>query len=157
MLKNALLILSFSGLSAFPAFGQKVALFGGYQLSRLDGGLNLSGWNASLTGRVAPFLGITGDFSGVYRSGSKLHTFTFGPEVRGHVGHLRPFAHALFGGYTSSGPISNGATNGFVMYYGGGLDLKVAPLIYIRPAQFDGIIHHGSLNFRYSAGLVFSF
>jgi hypothetical protein len=162
MLRKAALVLSFLGLSAFPVFSQKAALFGGYQLSRLDGGVNLNGWNASITGGVVPFLGITGDFSGVYSSGSKLHTFTVGPEVRAHVGRWRPFAHAVFGGYSSSGPTSNGATQGFVMYYGGGLDVKAAPFVHIRPGQFDWMIAHANSvtdknNFRYSAGLVFTF
>jgi hypothetical protein len=162
MRNAAILLLCTSLFTCLPASGQKAALFGGYQLSRLDGGVNLNGWNTSLTGGVAPFLGITGDFSGVYKSGSKLHTFTVGPEVWAHVGRWRPFAHALFGGYTSSGPTSNGATQGFVMYYGGGLDVKAAPFVHIRPGQFDWMIAHSNSvtdknNFRYSAGLVFTF
>lgn len=162
MRKNALLVLCLVGLSGFPAFCQKVALFGGYQLSRFDGSVNFNGWNASLTGGVAPFLGITGDFSGTHKSGSRLHTFTVGPELRANVERLRPFAHALFGGYVSSGPISNGQTKGAVMYYGGGLDFKAAPMIYIRPGQFDWmvIINSGFTNknnFRYSAGLTLAF
>lgn len=163
MLKKALPVVCFFALSILPAFGQKLALFGGYQLSRLNGSANLNGWDASLTGGVAPFIGITGDVSGVYNSGSRLHTFTVGPEVRAHIGPARPFAHALFGGYNSSGPLSNGSTNGFVMYYGGGLDVRAAPFIYFRPAQFDGmiIVQSGGNtyknNFRYSAGLVLSF
>ena len=162
MLKNVLLIPCFLLLGAFPAFGQTAAIFGGYQFSHLDGGTTLNGWNASVTGGVAPFLGITGDFSGVYKSGSKLHTYSFGPEVRAHVAKVRPFAHALFGGYTSSGPISQGTINGFAMFYGGGLDIKASPVISLRPGQFDWMVVHRSgltdkNNFRYSAGLVLSF
>jgi hypothetical protein len=152
--------------TSLPAFGQKAALFGGYQLTRSSGnslaGVGtsyLNGWNASLTGSVAPFFGITADFSGTYKSGSNLHTYTFGPEVRAHVAGIRPFAHALFGGYTSSGPISIGHTNGFVMFYGAGLDIKAAPFVSVRLGQFDWMITHfdDKNNFRYSAGLVLSF
>jgi hypothetical protein len=152
-------------LSCLPTFAQKAAIFGGYQLTRQGGdrlfgtGTNyLSGWNASVTGGVAPFLGITADLSGAYKSGSKLHTFSVGPELRAHVLGLRPFGHILVGGHSSSGPISLGSTNGFVMLSGGGLDIKAAPLLAIRIAQFDWMmIHSQSSNFRYSAGLVLSF
>jgi hypothetical protein len=156
--------------ASLPASGQKVDLFGGYQLTRLDfgaspftgGTFTLNGWNASLTGGVAPFLGLTADFSGAYTSGSKLYTYTFGPELRAHVAGIRPFAHALVGGGTSSGPISNGSTNGLVMFYGGGLDVKVAPFASVRLGQFDWMVTHWNgvtykNNFRYSAGLTLSF
>ncbi len=160
------LILSF--FFSLPALGQNLAVFGGYQLTHLDSGdalvgtATLNGWNASVTGGLAPFLGLTADFSGAYKSGSKLHTFAAGPELRAHLAGVRPFAHALFGGYISSGPISNGATRGFVMFYGGGLDVKAAPFVSLRLAQFDWMVtHHNSAtfkdNFRYSAGLVLSF
>jgi|SRR5882762_1643403 len=162
MRNAAILLLCTSLLTCLPAFGQRAALFGGYQLTRLDGGTTLNGWNASLTGSLASFFGITADFSGVYKSGSKLHTYTFGPEVRAHVAGIRPFAHALVGGGTSSGPISNGATNGLVMFYGGGLDVKAVPFASVRLGQFDWMVTHfngftNKNNFRYSAGLVLSF
>lgn len=166
----AILLLCISLFTCLPASGQKVAVFGGYQLTRLDfgtspasgGTFTLNGWNASLTGGVAPFLGLTADFSGAYNSGSKLHTYTFGPEVRAHIAGFRPFAHALIGGGTSSGPISNGATNGLVMFYGGGLDIKAAPFVSVRPGQFDWMVTYWNSvtfkkNFRYSAGLVLTF
>ena len=165
----AILLLCTSLLSALPAFGQKAALFGGYQLTRVGGttsiggtALTLNGWNASLTGSLAPFFGITADFSGVYASGSRLHTYTFGPEVRAHLAGIRPFAHALFGGGTSSGPISNGASNGFVMFYGGGVDVKAAKFASVRLGQFDWMVTRfngftSKNSFRYSAGLVLSF
>jgi hypothetical protein len=103
-LKASLLVLCASLLTCFPAFGQRAALFGGYQLTHLDGGSTLNGWNASLTGGLVPFFGITADFSGAYKSGARLHTYTFGPEVRAHIGGLRPFAHALIGGGTELPP-----------------------------------------------------
>jgi hypothetical protein len=168
---KAILIFCVSLLVSLPAVGQKVALFGGYQLTHIGGdsrlaplanSATLNGWNASLTGSLAPFFGVTADFSGAYKSGSKLHTYTFGPEVRAHLAGIRPFAHALFGGYTSSGPISNGATNGFVMFYGGGLDVKAAPFVSVRLGQFDWMVSPANTfpsknNFRYSAGVVLSF
>ena len=71
MRNAAILLLCTSLLTCLPASGQKAALFGGYQLTRLDfggplgGTFTLNGWNASLTGGLAPFFGITADFSGL--------------------------------------------------------------------------------------------
>ena len=172
MRNAAILLLCTSLFSCLPASGQKAALFGGYQLTHVQfvgtpgGGeaFTLNGWNASLTGGLGSFFGVTGDFSGAHSSGSKLHTYTFGPEVRAHIASLRPFAHALIGGGTSSGPISTSATatNGLVMFYGGGLDVKASRLASVRLGQFDwmvtrwnGFTHKN--NFRYSAGLVLTF
>jgi hypothetical protein len=166
-LTKARLLICVLLFSSLPTFAQKAAIFGGYQLTRRGGDAlfgagtsYLNGWNASVTGGVAPFLGITADLSGAYKSGSKLHTFSVGPELRAHVRGLRPFGHILVGGYSSSGPISLGSTSGFAMFAGGGLDIKAAPLLAIRIAQFDWMMIHSqssSNNFRYSAGLVLSF
>src|SRR5260370_13115445 len=119
MRNAAILVLCTSLLTCLPASGQKAALFGGYQLTRLDfggatlggGTFTLNGWNASLTGGLPPFFGITADFSGAYNSGSKLHTYTFGPEVRRHIPGFRPFPPALVGGAPVSAPLSNGPPN----------------------------------------------
>jgi hypothetical protein len=51
----------------------KAELFGGYQYTRLNPngagtGFNFNGWNASLTGNANRWLGVTGDFSGIYKS-----------------------------------------------------------------------------------------
>jgi len=170
-LKTSQLLFCASLLTCLPAFGQRVALFGGYQLTHLDGGPTFNGWNASLTGSLVPFFGITADFSGAYKSGARLHTYTFGPEVRAHVGGLRPFAHALIGGGTSyqpfvvavgSGALSIGSTNGLVMFYGGGLDVKTTRFASIRLGQFDWMVTRfngftDKNSFRYSAGLVLHF
>lgn len=54
---------------------------GGYQFTQLNGGPNLNGWNAALTGYVNSFFGITADLTEVYGSGLRFHTYTFGPEI----------------------------------------------------------------------------
>jgi hypothetical protein len=158
---------------SLPALAQKAELFGGYQLSHFNtgtvtiagigtfgGSTSVNGWNAALTGNAAPFLGFTGDFSGVYKNGAKFHTYTFGPEVHVHAAGIKPFAHALFGGGTGSA--SGVSETGLVMYYGGGLDVKVAPFVSARLGQFDWMVTRFSgltekNNFRYSAGLVLRF
>jgi len=106
-------------------------IFGGFSYVNADlisgSRTNLNGWNASLEGKVFPFVGIVADFSGNYGtqtvqvpSGSTAcpvgvilpclpvgtssinvslheHNFLFGPRVSTSVGKVRPFAHALFG------------------------------------------------------------
>ncbi len=104
--------------AAGAVYGQGVAgvnIFGGY--SYLSSGLNpdgrssLNGWNASIEGRVLPFIGIVGDFSGQYGGlngvncaslisppvatcGGNVseHNYLFGPQVSFSVGKFRPFA-----------------------------------------------------------------
>lgn len=147
-------------LTALPASAQKAALFGGYQLTHFDGGTNFNGWNASLTRNFGHFLGVTGDFSGVYNSGDKFHTYSFGPEVHARGEGVKVFAHALFGGgKASAGGLSS---NGFVMFYGGGIDVKVQKHVSARLGQFDWMITRfngvtDKNNFRYSGGLVLHF
>lgn len=40
----------------------RAEIFGGYQYTHFDGGPNANGWNASLTGNVNSWFGITADF-----------------------------------------------------------------------------------------------
>ncbi len=148
------------GLMSLPAFAQKAEVFGGYQLTHFDGGTNFNGWNGALTGDFLPFLGVTADVSGVYNSGAHFYTYTVGPEVHARVGGIKPFAHALFGGGTASG--GGSSTTGFTMYYGGGVDVKIAPFLSARIAQADWMVTRFSgftdkNNIRYSAGLVLRF
>ncbi len=74
---------------------------------------NLNGWEASVEGKVFPWVGFVGDVAGHYGSQSYVfnvggqnssvnvnaHEFTamFGPRVSVSVGKLRPFAQAMFG------------------------------------------------------------
>jgi len=152
-----LVILMVTAVAANAA--PKAEVFGGYQFTRLDGGPNLNGWNGALTGDLGHFLGITADFSGVYGSGGRFYTYTFGPEVHAHLPLVKPFAHALFGGATVSG--GGASTNGFDMMFGGGVDAGHGPLAF-RIAQFDwmttrfnGFWDHN--NVRVSSGIVLRF
>jgi len=143
-----------------PMAAQKAEVFGGYQYTHFDGGGNFNGWNAALTGNFNNWLGITGDFSGVYDSGVKFHTYTFGPVITAHTPVVQPFAHALFGGGTISG--GGASTTGFVMYYGGGLDAGMRHGLAFRVAQVDWMVTHFSgftdkNNVRISTGIVLKF
>jgi hypothetical protein len=147
-------------LTALPAAAQSADVFGGYQLTHFDGGTNFNGWNAALTGNFGHFLGITGDFSGVYHSGAHFHTYTFGPEVHARGGAVKLFAHGLFGAGTAS--VGSASTNGFVMFFGGGADYKIQKYVSVRVGQLDWMITRfngvtDKSNFRYSAGAVLHF
>ena len=137
----------------------KAEIFGGYQYSRTEGAVSWSGWNGALTGNMGSFLGITADFSQVYKSGVHYSTYTFGPEVHAHLPLVKPFAHALFGGARLSGGGAN--INGFAGYFGGGIDAG-SGLIGFRVAQFDWLYTRfsgvsSSKNVRLSSGIVLRF
>ncbi len=96
------------GLFSLAAVAQenysKAEVFGGYQYTRFDGGVNANGFNGALAGNLNHWFGVAADFSGAYKNVSgvdtKTYTYTFGPQVamrRG--GAFTPFAHALFGGF----------------------------------------------------------
>ena len=145
-------------VSAAPA-QQKLELFGGYQYARPDGGPNLNGWNAALTGNFTRNFGITGDFGGTYGGGGSMYTFALGPKVSGTTSGVRPFAHVLFGG-VRLGP-SGFTTTAFVTMLGGGLNVgrrniewgaMQADWLIIRAAGFAD-----RKNVRVSTGLVLRF
>ena len=109
----ALLVSMFS-LAAFAQEGgntPKAEIFGGYQYTRFDGGVNANGWNTSLTGNLNNWFGIAADFSGAYKSQNGVsfnnYTYTFGPVVSyRHNETFTPFAHFLAGGYHASASFS---------------------------------------------------
>jgi hypothetical protein len=110
---------------------------------------SLNGGEASIEGKVFPFVGIVADFGGYNGSGSAPaicpgscvvtgvgtheYSFLFGPRISISVGKVRPFAEALFG----AGRFSSAASsqNSFANAVGGGIDYKV-----IRPLalRFEG-------------------
>jgi hypothetical protein len=152
----AALLLCAVVAQAEPKAAPKAEVFGGYQFTRLEGGTNMNGWNAALTGNMGRSFGITGDFSQVYNSGVHFSTYTFGPEVHAHLPIVKPFVHALFGGARLAG--GGGSVNGFATYVGGGLDIGHG-VFAVRVPQFDWMYAHfsggsSSKNVRLSVGLV---
>ncbi len=157
--RSALLLLVL-GMFSLPAAAQRVEIFGGYQFTHLDPGFNASGWNASITGNFKHVLGITADFSGAYKNGVKVYTYTFGPVLTARLPVVQPFVHALFGGMT----ITDGAssTTGFAMQVGGGLDIGMRKGIGFRLVQADWMSRRFSgntdnKNVRVSTGIVLKF
>jgi opacity protein-like surface antigen len=138
---------------------------------------NLNGWEVSATYSVFPWLGMEADFSGHYGtalgdSTAKFHTYVFGPEVRWPA-RVSPYAHVLFGGAHES--TSTGNLSGIALYntvlsssetalafaMGGGVDIKAAPFVSVRPIQVDYLMARFASNtqnqLRVSAGLVLHF
>jgi hypothetical protein len=134
-------------------------VYGGYQFTSTDGGWHASGWNGAANFYVTNWLGGTADFSGVYKSGSNLYTYTFGPVVTTHKGELAPFAHALFGGAHAGN--GTGSDSGMAMMFGGGLDVGKKRFAF-RAFQFDWMVLRfagvsDKNNFRVNTGLMYRF
>ena len=136
---------------------------------------SLNGWEASLEGKVLPFLGIVADGSGDYGSteipvcplppggggcapvSGSLYTALFGPRASASIHGIRPFAHVLVGAGVLGGVSSEVS---FASAFGAGMDLKIAPIIGWR-FQGDYIHTHFAGNSqghgRFSTGIVLRF
>ena len=90
-----LLMLSAAASAQIPTKGD---VFFGYSYNRADfnggGHSNLNGWEGSLDGKVAPWIGIVADISGHYGSGASLHNVIFGPRVSVPVGKITPLGQS---------------------------------------------------------------
>lgn len=73
-MKQCILLVVIIGLISLRALAQKAEVFGGYQYTHLDPGINANGWNASATYNLNSFLGVTADFSGAYTT-QHLHVW----------------------------------------------------------------------------------
>ena len=147
--------------SMFAVAGEKPLpeVFGGYQFTSTDGGWHASGWNTAANMYIWKTVGVTGDFSGVYKSGTNLYTYTFGPMVSAPKGNFSPYVHALFGGaHAGAAGIGNG---GAAMLFGGGLDFGKKRLAF-RAVQFDWMVTRfngftDKNNMRVNTGLLYRF
>jgi len=171
--------LSAMAQSDFP----KAEVFGGYSYFRANPlGMNLHGWNASVTGNVTRYFGIEGDFSGHYGSPNVYgftvpfvdvhsHAFMGGPKLSFRGGSATAFAHFLIGGANAGTSAFNVSVSNTALAaaIGGGVDLNMNESIAIRVIQADYLMtrHDTSPqvfmsgfkerqnNFRFSAGIVF--
>ena len=158
-MKKTLLLMI--GLLVFcsPSIAQEskpVDVFGGYQFAHAQPNANGNGWNVAVTGNLTHSIGITGDFSGNYESGSSLYTYMGGPTFAIRTERVTPFVHALFGGAHADG------LDAFAMALGGGLDVNAGDHFAVRLVQADwlmfrrsGVSSNG--NARVSVGVVFRF
>ena len=165
--------------------GQPVSRYS-YQNADLNGNgsnrSNLNGWEGTLEGKLLPFIGLVLDFSGHY-GGADInattlcpipvcsgtlhvheseHNFLLGPRVSVAIGHVRPFAHALFGGahVKLNGTGFSSTDTAFALALGGGFDYRLAGPIqwrfqgdYLQTQFFSGTQH----NARFSTGIVLAF
>jgi hypothetical protein len=137
----------------------KPEVFGGYQFTSLDSGWHGSGWNGAANMYVTRWMALTGDFSGVYGSGSNLTTYTFGPTFSTRRHAISPFAHALFGGaHASSAGLGD---SGMAMMFGGGVDAGSKKLAF-RAVQVDWMMLRfngftDKNNLRISTGALYRF
>jgi hypothetical protein len=108
---------------------------------------------------------------------ANLFTYNVGPVIKYRQGKFQPFGEVLFGGAhsnayvnlcnASGGCIGSPSNNAFDFIIGGGLDIPVTKSISIRPAEVDFVLtrfgnnftggNNNQSNFRYQAGVVFSF
>jgi hypothetical protein len=172
LIKFALL----TGLFSLAAFAQegtgatpKAEIFGGYQYTRFDGGVNANGWNTAVAGNLNRWFGIAADFSGAYKSQNGVsfnnYTYTFGPVVSyRHNETITPFAHFLAGGFHSSASFGglSGSGSGFAMMFGGGVDVKATRRVAVRAVQFDWLSLRANgasdnNNMRLSTGILFRY
>jgi opacity protein-like surface antigen len=140
--------------------------------------LTLNGWNASLEGKVLPWVGIVADFDSHYGSQggacvvaiaiggecsivgkARERSILVGPRLSMSVGKIRPFAEALFGaGHTSTDGV--GSDTSFSTAVGGGIDYKIIRPIALRlqgdyvQTRFFGTTQN---NLRISTGIVVRF
>jgi hypothetical protein len=164
------MILCSCGWAQIPTKGNA---FFGYSydhtaISRGDDG-SLNGWEASLEGKLVPWVGLVVDVDGHYGSRNygginadvAEHNALFGPRVSVQVKRFRPFAEALVGvGHVSRSSGVSDSDTSFANAVGGGLDYRVAGPISLR-GQLDWVntrfYGSGQNGVRFSTGVAIHF
>ncbi len=155
-----LMLLAAVASAQIPTKGN---VFFGYSYNRAsivtNDAQNLNGWDASLEGKFAPWVGLVGDLQGTYGNHVSEYNVLFGPRVSVQVENIRPFAHLLIGAShigIDHGPSDTSLGNAL----GGGADLKLVGPFAAR-GQLDWIhtrfFSHGQNDTRISLGLVVNF
>lgn len=155
------MLLAAAASAQIPTKGN---VFFGYSYNRAEivsnDATNLNGWNASLEGKMLPWVGIVGDLGGTYGNHIGEHNYLFGPRVSVEVGRYRPFAELLIG--ASHINIANGTATdtSFSNAFGGGLDYHAFGPLSVR-GQLDWIhtrfFSEGQNDVRFSTGIVLNF
>jgi hypothetical protein len=167
------LLLTILASAAWAQIPTKGNVFFGYSYDRTsvasNDTSNLNGWEATLEGKVLPWIGLVADvdahsgshnFSGTSADVS-AHNVLFGPRVSVQVRRFRPFAEFLAGaGHISrSNGISDSDTS-FVDAVGGGLDYRIFGPVTLR-GQLDWIntrfYGEGQNGVRFSTGVAVHF
>ncbi|MBI1741304.1 MAG: outer membrane beta-barrel protein [Acidobacteriales bacterium] len=172
-----LLLTALAGVASaqIPTKGN---MFFGYSYNRSEivsnDATNLNGWNASLEGKLLPWVGIVADISGHYGNRNFFvpvgdnpnadlseYNFLFGPRVSVKVSRFRPFAELLVGaGHISRSKGISDSDTSFANAVGGGLDYHVFGPVAVR-GQLDWIhtrfFGNGQNDVRFSTGVVVHF
>jgi opacity protein-like surface antigen len=138
---------------------------------------NLQGWEASLEGKVLPWVGIVADFGGHYGSQSFVETtpgptnvtvtgheleVLFGPRVSIPVGRFTPFGEVMAGiaHINTGGTLVSSSNTSLGTAVGGGLDYRIVRPIAVR-LEGDYIttrfFSSTQNNLRLSTGIVIRF
>jgi hypothetical protein len=167
------LLLTIFASAAWAQIPTKGNVFFGYSYDRTsiasNDTSNLNGWEATLEGKVLPWIGLVADVDGHYGSHKfsgisadvSAHNVLFGPRVSVQVRRFRPFAEFLAGaGHISrSNGISDSDTS-FVDAVGGGLDYRIFGPVTLR-GQLDWIntrfYGEGQNGVRFSTGVAVHF
>jgi hypothetical protein len=163
-LRSCVLFFLISSCFASAQLVPKGNVYFGYAYNRAEvvtnDARNFNGWDASLEGKLVPWVGIAGDLNGNYTNHSSEYNFLFGPRVSVEVSRFRPFAQLLIGATHIS--VSNGADSdtSFGNAVGGGLDYKVLGPASLR-GELDWIhtrfFSHGQNDVRFTTGFVLNF
>jgi len=133
-----------------------------------------NGWEASVEGKILPFMGVVADLDGhfgsqnvstcgqgcgQFRSAVSQYNYLFGSRVSVSVAKFRPFAEVLIGGSHVNVHLLSSGTS-FATAVGGGFDYKVMRLLGWR-LQADYVHTHffnaKQNNIRVSTGIVVRF
>ena len=139
--------------------------------------VNTNGWEASVEGKIIPFLGMVADFDGHYGSQTfgtvcavggicafnasfSENNYLFGPRISVSVAKLRPFAEVLVGAAHVNVSNGFGSDTSFADAIGGGVDYKFFHLLAWRlEGDYVGTRLLGATqnNVRISTGIVVRF
>ena len=148
VMTSLLLLLLLPQLQAAAQDTPQAEVFGGYSYA----GGNFHGWNASVTGNVNKWFGLTADFSGHYGGSidedgfderQRVHSYLFGARFSARRKRVMPFAHALFGASTLKTELTGFgqrllfSDTGFSLVLGGGLDIRINDRVAVRAVQLD--------------------
>jgi opacity protein-like surface antigen len=182
---TVVLTLLLTGLFATVAAAQVPTagnVYFGYTYYNTDLSLNrgsLNGWQATLEGKLLPFLGVVADITGHYGSlsfpaacpvgvvpcstsislNAHVYESMFGPRIGVPIGKFRPFGEFEIGvGHVSTN--GAGSDTSFATAVGGGLDYKIfKPLAWRFQGDYihTSFFSNGQNNLRLSTGIVLRF
>lgn len=179
IMSSAFSLLLFAALASAQVPSGNVFFGYSYYNTNLSSGgrSNTNGWDASVEGKMLPWVGFVADFDAHYGSQSFTappcpttpgcstnadfteHNYLFGPRVSVSIAKIRPFAEAMFGaGHVHVNGITSDTS--FATAVGGGLDYKLLPLLAWRVQGNYVHTHFFSAtqnNVRLSTGIVIHF